>query len=209
MYTLFDLIVLIVVAFLGFAGLRRGLIEEAFKLIGLVLGSYLAIRYYSLGIWLIKDIFSIAEGVQTVVGFLIVFLIVYFAVKILAMILKRLVKALSLVWLDRLTGFCFGVLKALLIMAIVVWCINIFAASRPVQKLATSSPAFIYLNRWERFLIQAFRIEEQSDSLQGAVQQILKTPGKAPLPLPSVPDSLINKVKMIEPHLPQDQERSW
>ncbi len=208
MYTLFDLIVLIVVAFLGFTGLRRGLIEEAFKLIGLVLGSYLAMRYYSLGIWLIKDIFSIAEGVQTVVGFLIVFLIVYFAVKILAMILKRLVKALSLVWLDRLTGFCFGALKALLIMAIIVWCINIFAASRSVQKLATSSPAFIYLNRWERFLIRVLQIEEQSDSLQEAGREILKTPSRAPLPLPSVPDSLINKVKTIKPDLPKSREQS-
>jgi len=208
MYTLFDLIVLIVVAFLGFTGLRRGLIEEAFKLIGLVLGSYLAMRYYSLGIWLIKDIFSIAEGVQTVVGFLIVFLIVYFAVKILAMILKRLVKALSLVWLDRLTGFCFGALKALLIMAIIVWCINIFAASRSVQKLATSSPAFIYLNRWERFLIRVLQIEEQSDSLQEAGREILKTPIRAPLPLPSVPDSLINKVKTIKPDLPKGREQS-
>jgi len=209
MYSLFDLIVLVVVAFLGFTGLRRGLIEEAFKLIGLVLGSYLAVRYYSLGIWLIKDIFSIAEGVQTVVGFLIVFLIVYFVVKILAMILKRLVKALSLVWLDRLTGFCFGALKALLLMAIVIWCINIFAASRQVQKLATSSPAFIYLNRWERFLIQALKIEAQSDSLQGAVQDLLKTPRQVPLPLPSVPDSLINKVKMIEPNVPGNKEQSW
>ena len=208
MYTLFDLIVLIVVAFLGFTGLRRGLIEEAFKLIGLVLGSYLAMRYYSLGIWLIKDIFSIAEGVQTVVGFLIVFLIVYFTVKILAMILKRLVKALSLVWLDRLTGFCFGALKALLIMAIVVWCINIFAASRSVQKLATSSPAFIYLNRWERFLIRVLQIEEQSDSLQEAGREILKTPSRALLPLPSVPDSLINKVKTIKPDLPKGREQS-
>ena len=208
MYTLFDLVALIVVAFLGFTGLRRGLIEEAFKLIGLVLGSYLAMRYYSLGIWLIKDIFSIAEGVQTVVGFLIVFLIVYFAVKILAMILKRLVKALSLVWLDRLTGFCFGALKALLIMAIIVWCINIFAASRSVQKLATSSPAFIYLNRWERFLIRVLQIEEQSDSLQEAGREILKTPSRAPLPLPSVPDSLINKVKTIKPDLPKSREQS-
>jgi len=208
MYTLFDLVALIVVAFLGFTGLRRGLIEEAFKLIGLVLGSYLAMRYYSLGIWLIKDIFSIAEGVQTVVGFLIVFLIVYFTVKILAMILKRLVKALSLVWLDRLTGFCFGALKALLIMAIVVWCINIFAASRSVQKLATSSPAFIYLNRWERFLIRVLQIEEQSDSLQEAGREILKTPSRALLPLPSVPDSLINKVKTIKPDLPKGREQS-
>lgn len=209
MYTLFDLIVLIVVAFLGFAGLRRGLIEEAFKLVGLILGSYFALRYYSLGIWLIKDIFSISEGVQTVVGFLIVFLVVYFAVKLLAMILKRLVKALSLVWLDRLAGFCFGALKALLIMAIIVWCINIFAASRPVQKLAATSPAFIYLNRWERFLIQAFQIEAQSDSLQGAVQDLLKTPRQTPLPLPSVPDSLINKVKMIESKVPDDREQLW
>jgi membrane protein required for colicin V production len=209
MYGLFDLIVLVVVTVLGFAGLRRGLIEEAFKLVGLVLGLYLAMRYYSLGIWLIKGIFSIAEGIQTVVGFLIVFLIIYFTVKLIAMILKRLVRALSLVWLDRLAGLCFGALKALLIMAIVVWCINIFAAGRPVQKLATTSMSFIYLNRWERFLIQTLQIEAQSDSLQGAVQGILKTPGKAPLPLPSVPDSLIHKVKMIEPEAPDNQEHPW
>jgi len=46
MYNIFDLIVISVVGLLAFFGLRKGLIEEAIRLIGLVLASFAGIKYY-------------------------------------------------------------------------------------------------------------------------------------------------------------------
>jgi len=113
MYTLFDLIVLVMIGILGFLGLRHGLIEEALKLIGIIVASTFAVRFYGLGVALIQDIFNISEGVQTVIGFIIVFLIVYLSIQLLASILKRIVSTLKLAWADRLSGLAFGALKGI------------------------------------------------------------------------------------------------
>jgi len=142
MYTLFDLIVIILVGVLGFIGMRRGLIEEALKLIGMIVASTFAVRFYGLGVALIQDIFNISEGVQTVIGFIIVFLIVYLSIQLLASILKRIVSTLKLVWLDRLSGLAFGALKGILIMSIVAWCFSIFSETLFVKKLE-DSPVFV------------------------------------------------------------------
>ncbi|HCL00375.1 MAG TPA: hypothetical protein DHW42_09780 [Candidatus Marinimicrobia bacterium] len=198
MYSLFDLIVIIVVGFLGLSGLRKGLVEEAFKLIGIILASYIAVRYYTFGILLIQNMFTLSDGVLTVAGFMIVFLIVYLSIQLIAAALKRIIKSLSLVWLDRLTGLGFGAIKALVIMSIVVWCIGIFSETLLVNKLAASSSSYVYLEKSERYLSRALKIDEEADSLKETIRGIFRMGPKFPIPVPSLPDSSGNKIEFID-----------
>lgn len=198
MYTLFDLIVIIVIGILGFAGLRRGLIEEALKLIGIILASALAIRFYGLGVALIRDMFNISEGVQTVVGFVIVFLIVYLSIQLLSSILKRIVSTLNLVWLDRLSGFAFGAAKGILIMSIVVWCCTVFSETLFVKKLEASSPGYIYLEKCERALLKTVGLESEADSLKEKIRAIFRLEGSVPVSMPVTPDQAIRKLEFID-----------
>ncbi len=198
MYTLFDLVALIVIGFFGFTGLRRGLIEEAFKLIGIILSSYIAVRFYGLGVMLIQNTFAISEGVQTVIGFIIVFLAVYLSIQLIASILKKIIKSLNLAWLDRLTGLGFGALKAILIMSIIVWCIGIFSDSGFVKKLEASSPGYIYLNKTERYLVRVFGLQEQANGLEENIRSIFRLKEELPVSLPLNADSLSKKIEFID-----------
>jgi len=198
MYTLFDLIVIIMIGILGFLGLRHGLIEEALKLIGMVVASIFAVRFYGLGVALIQDMFNISEGVQTVIGFIIVFLIVYLSIQLLSSILKRIVSTLKLVWLDRLSGLAFGALKGILIMSIVAWCFSIFSETLFVKKLEASSPSYIYLDKCERVLLKTFGLEKRADSLKENIRGIFRMETPLPLPFPAVPDSLGHKIEFID-----------
>jgi len=198
MYSLFDLIVIVVVGFLGLSGLRKGLVEEAFKLIGIILASYIAVRYYAFGILLIQNMFTLSDGVMAVAGFMIVFLIVYLSIQLIAAALKRIIKSLSLVWLDRLAGLGFGAIKALVIMSIVVWCIGIFSETRLVNQLAVSSPSYVYLEKSERYLSRVFKIDDEADSLKKTIRGIFRMDPKFPVSLPSLPDSLGNKIEFID-----------
>jgi len=198
MYTLFDLIVIIVIGVLGFLGLRQGLIEEALKLIGMIVASTFAVRFYGLGVALIQDMFNISEGVQTVIGFIIVFLIVYLSIQLLSSILKRIVSTLKLVWLDRLSGLAFGALKGILIMSIVAWCFSIFSETLFVKKLEASSPSYIYLDKCERVLLKTFGLEKRADSLKENIRGIFRMETPLPLPFPAVPDSLGHKIEFID-----------
>jgi len=209
MYTLFDLVVVIVVGLLGFSGLRRGLIEEALKLIGFIFASYLAVRYYVLGVLLIKDHFAVSEGVQTVIGFIIVFLIVYLLVQIISALLKRIVRTLNLAWLDRLAGLGFGAIKAILVMSIVAWCLSIFTETKIIQKLEASSPSYIYLDKCERFLIRTFSIEEQTDSLKKNIRSIFMLEKGIPAYFPSIPNSQGKKTEFIDRSDSKAAETVW
>jgi len=209
MYTLFDLVVVIVVGLLGFSGLRRGLIEEALKLIGFIFASYLAVRYYALGVLLIKNIFSFSEGIQTVIGFIIVFLIVYLSIQLISALLKRIVRTLNLAWLDRLAGLGFGAIKAILVMSIVAWCLSIFTETKIIQKLEASSPSYIYLDKCERFLIRTFSIEEQTDSLKKNIRSIFMLEKGIPAYFPSIPNSQGKKTEFIDRSDSKAAETVW
>jgi membrane protein required for colicin V production len=198
MYNLFDLITLIVVGFFGFAGLRRGLIEEAFKLIGIILASYIAVRFYGVGVLLIEQIFAISEGIKTVIGFIIVFLAVYLTIQLIASVLKRIIRSLKLAWLDRITGLGFGALKAILIMALIVWCFSIFSDSGFVRKLEASSPAYIYLHKCERLLVRGFGIQTQAKELEEKIRSIFRLDREIPISIPFSPDSLTKKIEYID-----------
>ncbi|MDO9548035.1 MAG: CvpA family protein [Candidatus Marinimicrobia bacterium] len=198
MYTLFDLIVIIVIGILGFIGLRRGLIEEALKLIGIILASIFAVRFYGLVVALIQDMFNISEGVQTVIGFIIVFLIVYLSVLLLSSILKRIVSTLKLTWLDRLSGLAFGAMKGILIMSIIAWCFSIFSETLFVKKLEASSPSYIYLDKCERIMLKTFGLEKRADSLKENIRGIFRMETPIPFPFPVVPDSLSHKLEFID-----------
>jgi membrane protein required for colicin V production len=209
MYTLFDLVVVIVVGLLGFSGLRKGLIVEALKLIGFIFASYLAVRYYVLGVLLIKNIFSVSEGIQTIIGFIIVFLIVYFSIQLISALLKRIVRTLNLAWLDRLAGLGFGAIKAILVMSIVAWCLSIFTETKIIQKLEASSPSYIYLDKCERFLIRTFSIEEQTDSLKKNIRSIFMLEKEISVSFPSIPDTLGKKTEFIDRSDSKAGETVW
>ncbi len=198
MYTLFDLVAIILIGVLGLIGLRRGLIEEALKLIGMILAAILAVRFYGLGVRLIQNIFNLSEGVLTVAGFIIVFLIVYLAVQLLSSILKRIVSRLKLIWLDRLSGLGFGALKGILIMAIVTWCFGIFSGTAVIDKLASSSPTYIYLDETGDILLKTLGLQDKAAALQESIRGIFRMETPLPVPLPGMPDSLGHRLEYID-----------
>ncbi len=172
MYNLFDLIVIAVVGLLAFFGLRRGLIEEAIRLIGLVLASFAGIKYYKLVAGLVKSIFSFSEGVQTVVGFIIVFLVVYLTLQIVSYLLKRFIRSLNLVWLDRAAGFVFGTFKGIAVMTIFVWMISAFPELGIEKRLKGSSPTYILLVKVKYGVVRTFKIEDELEALRNSFRKL-------------------------------------
>ena len=173
MYTIFDIIIISIVGLFAFLGLKRGLIEEACKLIGLTLGVIAAIKFHYLGQLLVEDVLPFTEGVLTVVGFVIIFVIVFVAVQLLAMALKRLVRSLNLAWVDRTTGFIFGTLKGMIIMAIFTWVISIFPELGMEQKLKSTATSYLLLERFRYETVHAFRLEDELNGLRIGIRKVL------------------------------------
>lgn len=172
MYNLFDLVVVVVVGLFAFFGLRKGLIEEAIRLIGLVVASFAGVKYYYLGVGLVRSIFSFSEGVQTIIGFILIFLIVYFALQIVSSMLKRIIRSLNLAWLDRTAGLIFGTLKGITIMTIIVWMISVFPELGLEKRLKTTSPAYVLLVEFKCEIAKTFKVEDELEALRNSLRKL-------------------------------------
>jgi membrane protein required for colicin V production len=104
--------IVIIVSLVGglIGGLISGLIRSLLSLAGLVLGIYLAGRYYPA----VADhlTFIHSQSGAHIAAFALIFLAVILLFAILGFILRHLASAITLGWLDRLLGGILGVLIA-------------------------------------------------------------------------------------------------
>jgi len=117
-----DIIIIVVLALFILSGLIQGLIRTALALAGLIVGIFLAGRYYvAFGNWL-----PIANtNVANIVAFAIIFIAVMVAAVLLAFFLRKIISLIMLGWADKLLGALFGlVLGGLLCAAALAACVK-------------------------------------------------------------------------------------
>jgi membrane protein required for colicin V production len=143
-------IVIIITLVMGVAGgLISGFIRSLLSFAGLVLGIYLAGRYYPA----VADhlTFIHSQSSAHITAFALIFLAVILLFAILGFILRHLASAITLGWLDRLLGGLFGlfisafVWGALLSIWIHYFPINVFKDSVLAQFLVARFPLALSL----------------------------------------------------------------
>lgn len=121
----FDILVVIILGYGLVRGLFRGLVKEVASIIGVLGGFYLAYSYYrNLGAYL--GWFTSSQSYQMIIGFLIIFCGVLILVAALAMIIKYLMKIAYMGWADRIGGVVFGLVKGILIVAVIFLILTAF-----------------------------------------------------------------------------------
>ncbi|MDD2603207.1 MAG: CvpA family protein [Desulfobacterales bacterium] len=121
----FDIFVLIIVGYALIRGIFRGLIKEMAAIIGVAAGFWGAYTYYPL----LADFLSPwidNPGHLKIVSFLVIFCVVLLVVSIVGVVIKYLLRVAFLGWLDRICGGLFGLLKAVLITAVVLMALTAF-----------------------------------------------------------------------------------
>ncbi|WP_300667079.1 CvpA family protein [Desulfoluna sp.] len=114
-----DITFCIVIAFCLIRGGFRGIVKEASAIIGVFGGFFAAYSYYPLlGQQLARFIDSTAW--LNIISFLIIFGVIFAAVSALGVLIKYLLKVVFLGWVDRLCGAGFGLVKGILISAVLL-----------------------------------------------------------------------------------------
>ncbi|MEL7561579.1 CvpA family protein [Dehalogenimonas sp. 4OHTPN] len=117
-----DIALLVFLAFQVFSGLSQGLIKALGGLLGLIVGIFLAGRFYeSLG----GSVFSFIsnEDIANAAAFAAVLIVTWIVFSIIAGLLTKLVSVVLLGWVNRLAGAIFGLFMGTLIAgaALAVW----------------------------------------------------------------------------------------
>ncbi len=121
----FDVVVVIILGFCLIRGIFRGLIKEVASLIGVLAGFYAGYTYYRelavfLARWMGNPVFL------NLVAFFVLFCSVFLMISILGVVIKYLLSIAFLGWVDRVCGASFGMIKGILIAAILLLSLTAF-----------------------------------------------------------------------------------
>jgi membrane protein required for colicin V production len=141
-----DLIVIIVTSFFLLRGLFRGFILELTIVIGLIAGYLIAINYYNLlSIIVLETYFpQIPETISHIISFAIIFIIINIALRLVSGLITKTLKFAMLNWLNRLLGAVFGTIKALLILGITAFLLNLIPFSGTFLEKAGKNESLFY-----------------------------------------------------------------
>ena len=120
---LFDIIILVTLLFFSLKGLLRGLVNEASSLAGLILGGWLAYRYYPTLSLPIRNILHVPEHVAAFLAFMLLLILTGFIAHILGNIVTTALRVVMLASLNRLGGVVIGAAEGALLLSL-LFCIG-------------------------------------------------------------------------------------
>lgn len=125
-FEILDILIIVTVAASAVMGIFKGFVRQLASIAALILGTWCAGKFTEHLSSLAKEWFSIEMAQQTLN--ILVFATIFIAVIIIAHFLGKgiegLIKLSMLGWLNRILGFLFGAMKAIVILSIAVQAIN-------------------------------------------------------------------------------------
>ena len=128
-----DIIIGIVLLLFAFAGLRKGLIIEAFYLASIIIGLYGAMFFSdAMSNWL-SEIINVEPQYLALVAFILTFILFMVLIRFVGRIISGLIEAIHLGLIDKIGGFIFGIVKGALLLSILIMVLNIFNISSAIN----------------------------------------------------------------------------
>ncbi len=138
-FNYFDLIASIIILLLGLKGILNGLFKEAFGLIGIIGGLFVASRVGDkVGAYLNENIFNFSNASAiSFTGFLFTLAVFWLAMIAIGFAFKKLSSLSGLGLVDKILGFVFAAGKFFLIAAVIAFAVYNVKAIRPHLNSAT------------------------------------------------------------------------
>jgi membrane protein required for colicin V production len=150
---LFDIIILAVLIFFALKGLFRGLVNEASSLTGLILGGWLAYRYYPLLAAPIRTVLHVPASIASFLAFMLLLLVTGIIAHIAGNIITTALKLVMLGSLNRLGGILIGAAEGTLLLSLLFSMATAsFMPEQLKQKVHTSESANLFAVTGDRIL---------------------------------------------------------
>lgn len=136
-----DIIFVAIFCWAGYKGYTRGFILQAATLAALILGIFGAIKFSGITAAFITKHLNVTTDYLPIIAFAVTFIGIVIGIHFLAKVSEKLLKAISLNFLNRLLGIIFNTIKyAFIISAILVVLNGINARTQflPEEKLSES-----------------------------------------------------------------------
>lgn len=129
-----DIIIGIILLLFALAGLKNGIIREAFALVAFIGGVYGAVKLSDYVGGKLSTLINVSQEWMSVISFIIVFILLALAINLIGKGVSKLAESLSLGFFDKIGGFMFGVAKGLLIVGVVIIVLDFFGIKDVINK---------------------------------------------------------------------------
>lgn len=119
-----DIIILLPLIYGLIRGIMRGIVKEIFAIVGIILGIVIARMYAGQAAMWLQQLSTWDEQLLRPIAAFVIFMAVALLCNLLAKLLTKLIKMISLSWVNRLVGGLFGLAKWGLIVAVIIACID-------------------------------------------------------------------------------------
>ncbi|HLE02978.1 MAG TPA: CvpA family protein [Dehalococcoidia bacterium] len=144
-----DVLIGITLALGAYTGLRKGIVGMLLPLVGLVIGVYLAGRYYQT---VAERVFRSQDSSMQIISFVLILLAVIFAASLVASLISRALPLILLGWLNGLLGGVLGILLAMMAWGTLLALLLLFPALAPEGLIGDSFLASVILERFPLLL---------------------------------------------------------
>ena len=165
-YSYFDIVVSVIILFLGLKGILNGFFKELFGLLGIVGGIFIASRVGDdVGQYLSDLIFNFdSHAAITFTGFLVTLAIFWLFMVLIGLIFKKLSSIAGLGIFDRILGFAFGASKFFLIASVIAFATyNVKAMRSTIDSAMQNSIMFPILVKTGDVIMQIDPIDISDD----------------------------------------------
>ncbi len=173
-----DFIIVIILGISLIRGFTDGFVREAASLAALILGIWGAIRFSNLTAGKLDDWFDMTGQYVGIIAFLVTFGIIVVSIHFVGIFVDKIVKAVSLGFLNRLLGMVFGLLKSTLILSVFFVILNAIDARRPFLPKEKIEGSMFY-NRISDFAPSLFPVIGEGD-FRKSFDRIKKKPDTEP-----------------------------
>lgn len=171
-FNTFDIIIISITVLLGLKGLLKGFIKEAFGLIGIIGGLFVASRFAEfVGNQAAPFLAIESESAKLLFGFIIALIGFWILIYILGLIVSKVTAMSGLGVIDRAIGFIFGGAKIFLIFSVVAYLaiqVNAFKNILNKKDMIKNSMTFPILVETGSFIFQldTSKFLNQSDEVE-------------------------------------------
>ena len=124
-FNLVDVIIMVLAFMAAVVGAVRGFALEFSSRAGFLVGFVVALLFTRLGVNLFNETFDLNLLVSTLIVFVVLFIIGYIAMMMVGSLLDRTLDALGLEWLDRFLGLLLGVVEVAVVVAFVMYLLEL------------------------------------------------------------------------------------
>lgn len=168
-----------------YKGFTSGIIMEVARIIALIAGVYLAVRFaQELSEYLYKNS-NLTTEFLPIISFAMIFIVVVVLVHIFAKTIEKLVKAVALGWANKAVGAAFGMFRVAFVLSVIVMMLSRFELLSTFEKGETAKEAFLYspLKQLAPFIIPVLedvdkdsildKIDRKVDRTRDAIRDII------------------------------------